>query len=490
MTATGSAALTAADPRPRDRAARAVLAGCLVAVFLQMLDLTMVNTALPALTAGLGAGDSGQLLIASAYSLAFACGLLPAARLGDTVGRRRIYLTGMAGLILAAVWSAAAHGTAEMVAARGAQGLCAALVSAQTLAVIASTFDRSRHPRVFGLYGGAAGLAAITGPLIAGVLLGTDPLGIGWRAVFLVHVPLGLLALALMRRGLPADGPAVAVRLDTTGILLATPALLGLLYPLTRAPEIGWPPTSVATVALASALALVFLAHQRRVRASGATPLLRVDLFADRGFAVGAVLMVLSSAMLAAFPLTVSVFLQTGMGLSATESGLMIVPFALGAAAGALSSPLLTERWGPRGLAVGATVFAVAIGAVALLIDPGANRVDTAALATPVVLAGLGAGWFAAPLPSVLIADIAPEAAGAASGTVPTLQQIGSALGPAAFGAVLYAGIAAGRVADPATRAATVAHTYATAFTTVLWVIACLAAVLAAVSLALPARGR
>ncbi|WP_054813174.1 MFS transporter [Nocardia arizonensis] len=541
MSEPGSPAL-AADPPISARSAAGVLAGCLVAVFMQMLDMTMVNTALPVMTADLGARDSNQLLIAAAYSMAFACGLLPAARVGDTVGRRRVYLTGMAALQAASLCSAVANGPWEMVAARGAQGLCAAFVSAQTLAVIAATFDRSRQPLVFGLYGATAGLAAIAGPLLGGVLVAADPLDLGWRAVFLVNIPLGLVALTCMGRSLPADAPAASPRLDRLGAALSTLILLGVLYPVTRGTESGWTLASSAMIATATALAVVFVGYQRRVRAAGGVPLLRLDLFADRGFAVGAVLMLLFSAMLAGLPLVISVFLQTGLGLSAARTGAMIAPYALAAAVGAVTSPMLMSRFGYRTLTAGMALFAVSIAVIALLLDPASGRLDLAALAVPVALAGLGMGWFAAPLPSVMIADIDPAASGAASGTVPTIQQIGSAIGPAAFGAVLFTAVSArapdgvadasarltqrvsaaagvassvgdfahcartalaapahilnettcatadptlGAAVDSAARVAA-AHTYTAAFTTVLWIIAALATVSAAVTLALP----
>ncbi len=210
----------------RDRpGAWAALAGCLLGVFMQMLDTTIVNIALPDLARDLGASTSQQLLVLTVYTLSFACTLLTAATLGARVGRRRMFVVGMVAFTVTSVLCGVATGPGELIACRGIQGVSAALMSAQTLALIAALFDKRRHGLVFGVYGAVAGIAAILGPVIGGLLVDADVLGWGWRAIFFVNVPLGLLSCLLAHRRLPDAREPTPGRVDVPGVVLSATAL-------------------------------------------------------------------------------------------------------------------------------------------------------------------------------------------------------------------------------------------------------------------------
>ncbi|MFI9413215.1 MFS transporter [Nocardia gamkensis] len=435
---TGARIVTGPVPVVSGSAAWAALGACLLAVFMQMLDMTIVNTALPGIARDLAAPGSVQVFVVAGYSLAFAGTLMTAARIGESIGRRHVFLGAMAGFIAASVWCGLAHLPGELVAARAVQGLAAAAMSAQVIAIISAVFPKGEQPLAFGLYGAAAGLAAIAGPLLGGAVIASDPFGLGWRAVFLLNVPPCVLGLLLAHRHLHVGKPATRERLDVAGALLVSCGLVALLYPLAAGREQRWPPSLFGLLGAGLALLAVFVWHQRRRLRSGESPLLRIDLFADRGFAVGSVLTLLFFGIFTAFLFTVSVTVQSGLGFTALRTGILVLPFAIGGACGALASPILVTRLGSRGLTLGVLLFAAAIAVVALTVHPADASIDLRRLAVPVFAAGAGMGLFAAPLPAAMMTGVAERATGSASGTVPTVQQIGSSLGVAALGALFF----------------------------------------------------
>lgn len=524
------------------------LGACLLAVFLQMLDLTIVNTALPEIADDLTASGAAQVLVVSIYSLTFACTLLTAARVGAILGRRRVFLSALTVFVAASLWCGLSQYGEELIVARGVQGLAAAAMSAQTIAIITASFPPARRALAFGIYGAAAGLAAIAGPLAGGVLVAINPFGAGWHTIFLINVPLGSVGLALAYRYLRQDFSEVQERLDLPGALLSTLGLFLVICPATIGRERGWPPALLVLVLSGCAILALFALRQYRLTRRGGSPLVRGELFADRGFALGAVLTVGFFGVFGGFLFSVSVAAQSGLGMTAMQTAWLMVPFALGGALGALTSPLLVVRCGSRALTVGMLVFAVAVVGIAVLIDPNQAGVDTLLLSGPVFLAGVGMGCFAAPLPALMLAGVADRITGSASGTVPTLQQLGTSAGVVALGGLFLhqvgstasaaavrseavlaeqltiAGVpterqqpiltgfadctervltsptpALGRhtcttgrdlfgpALDSATDIAT-AHSYLTAYTTVLWVVAAAALALTAITLAMPRR--
>ncbi|WP_067574490.1 MFS transporter [Nocardia acidivorans] len=491
------------------------LAACLTAVFMQMLDLTIVHTAMPALARDLRADGPAELLVVSAYGLAFACTLPAAAGIGDLLGRHTVFAAALIAFAGASVWCGISSGADELILARAAAGVAAALISAQTIAIIADAFPERLHATAFGIYGATAALAGMLGPLLGGVLVDTGPLGSGWRAIFLVNLPVAAGAVALARgyararrldvacesarspaasmNHAPAQSNSMATgstgavgesmgsgsrwlmlmrRFDFAGTLLSALGLGLLVYPLTEGRALGWPPSMIALAGLSVPVLAVFVRQQRWRAARGDEPLIRPELFADRAFAMGAVLTAGFYGVFTALLFTVSVAAQSGLGWSASRTGMVMLPFALGAVLGALSSPILVSLCGSRALTVGVTVFAVALGAIASTVHTAGAASDLRALAWPVFAAGAGMGWFAGPLPSVMLGGVVERATGSASGIVPTVQQVGSALGVAVLGTVFFAEAAA--------------RSYLSAITTVLWLMAAVSLLLAVLTLALP----
>ncbi|WP_054811971.1 MFS transporter [Nocardia arizonensis] len=421
-----------------ERAAWSAFAGCLIAVFMQMIDVTIVNVALPSLTRDLGASGSQQVLVISGYSLAFACALLPAARLGALLGRRAMFLGAVLAFTAASVWCGTASSAVELVVARVVQGVAGAGIAAQTIAILTAIFPRQRHSLVFALYGATAGFAGMLGPLLGGVVIGVNPFGWGWHAIFLMNVPLGAAALALATRSLHIGRTATDQRLHPVGVALSTAALFLLLFALTDVQQRGWRLEPLAVMVLACGLGAAFLAYERALVRRGGTPLVRTDLFADRAFRVGSIVVAVFFGLFTAFVFAMSIAMQDVLRWSALRTGLAMTPFALGAGAGALLSPVMLRRWGIAAVAFGMALFGgcIAAGACYLWITDG--QVDARVAIGPVLACGFGVGLFGVQLQPIMLAGLDDTRMAEASGVLPTVEQIGNAVGLAALSAVFF----------------------------------------------------
>ncbi|MFX0578213.1 MFS transporter [Nocardia nepalensis] len=413
-------------------------AGCLIAVFMQMIDVTIVNTALPNLTADLRASQSAQVLVVSGYSLAFACTLLTAARIGAILGRRTVFLVSVTAFTAASVWCGMSTSATELVVARIIQGSAGAGMAAQTIAILIASFPPSRHQQVFALYGATAGFAGMLGPILGGALVTADIGGLGWHSVFLMNLPIGVLAFVLGFRYLRLGRPPERDRLDLGGVALSTVSLFTLLAGLADIQQNGWRPWSFGVIGAAFVLGAVFFGYERRLVRRGGGPLVRLDLFADRGFAIGAALAASFFGLFTAFVFTISITLQDELHFSPLRTGVAMTPFALGAGAGALASPLLVKRWGVKVLALGVAVYGgcVAMGATYLWLTSG--EVNLALALGPVVIAGMGVGLFGVQLQPLMLARLGQRQMAEASGQLPTIEQIGNAVGLALLSVVFF----------------------------------------------------
>lgn len=405
---------------------------------MQMIDTTIVNIALPSLATDLDATYSAQLLVATIYTLAFACTLMTSARLGEMYGRRRVFLIALAGFTIASVLCGTASGATELIVVRGVQGVAAAAASAQTIAIISVLFPKARHGVVFGMYGATAGVAAMLGPMVGGGLISADIFGLGWRTIFLVNLPLGLIACALAYRQLPAVRSTGREPLDVAGMALSSIGLFLLIYPLAVGREKDWPTWILLMLIGAVAILVAFVFYERRLQARGGSPLLRLDLFSSRSFSVGAVLSLTFFSVFAAFFFTVSIAAQFGLGYSALRTGVLTFPFAVGAAIGSVLSPLLVARIGSRTLAVGMLAFAVCLAWLAWIIDPASGTLDIVELLPPLAIGGLGTGLFVAPLQATILSGTTTSNVGSASGSIPTIQQIGCSIGLAVISILFF----------------------------------------------------
>ncbi|MGZ8179971.1 MFS transporter [Williamsia sp. SKLECPSW1] len=463
--ADGEGAVAPPWQQPGPAAAWAAFAACLIAVFMQMVDTTIVNIALPDLARDLGATSSDQLLVLTVYTLAFACTLMTGSRIGERVGRHRVFVGALAAFTLSSVLCGTATGPTELIVLRGVQGVSAACASAQTIAVIAAMFPRARHALVFGVYGATAGVAAICGPVVGGALISADVAGLGWRSIFLVNLPFGVVACVIAWRCLPVMRTARTVRFDPAGVGLSSVGLFALIYPLAVGREKGWPTWTWVLIGVAVVVLAGFVVHERALLARGGDPLMRVDLFRSRAFAVGCLLSVAFFGVFGAFFFAMSVTAQFGLGYSALRTGVITLPFAIGAALGSVGSSWVVRVLHARTLALGMVVFAASVAWTAAVLDPSSGAFDLAPLVPALVLGGVGVGLFVAPLQATIVSGTTDDTVGSASGMVPTVQQIGASVGLAVVGVFFFAQLAA--AAPTATEQSTQRLTTALRATTV-----------------------
>ncbi|MDQ6874572.1 MAG: DHA2 family efflux MFS transporter permease subunit [Actinomycetota bacterium] len=437
----------------RDRAGHAnpyvVLAIILTATFMQLVDISIVNVAIPSIQRDLHASYGQIQLVLVFYQLAFACTLITAARIGDIYGRRRIFLIGMTAFTLASVLCGAAPNAGVLVGSRLLQGLAAGLMFPQVLSVIQVTFPPRDRGRALGIVGATIGLATILGPLLGGILIQADIGGLGWRTIFYVNVPIGIGALIAAFFLLGESRAPGGNRLDLPGAGLVTLGVFLLVFPLVEGRDRGWPGWVWLMLAAAVPVLAVFAAYERRRTAADASPLLRMSLFRDRAFVAGLVLSFVFFAALPPFFFTLAVYLQIGLGFSALGSGLTGFPFAVGSACAAAASNALTKRLGRSILLLGTGLLVLGMCAVLLTAHVVGIHPHTWQFLPALLLSGVGLGLFIAPVVNIILAAIRTEAAGAASGVLSTVQQVGGAVGVAVIGVVFFGllGVNSGRAA-------------------------------------------
>jgi MFS family permease len=379
-------------------------------------------------------------------------------RLGDVYGRRRVFMVGLAAFTATSALCGLAPSAALLAASRAAQGAAAALMIPQVVSIIAASFPEQDRPKAFGMFGAVAGLATVVGPLLSGVLLEADVFG--WRAIFLVNVPLGLLAIAgvcaLVRESRPARPP----RLDLAGVGLLTVALVLLLLPLVEGHQLAWPAWTIAALVASMPALGLFALHQRHRERRGASPLVPPSLFRRRTFAGGtlATLTFFSSPPALFFAITIA--LQGG-GTSPLDTALGFVPLSLASVPTAVVSVALARRWGRALVVAGALVVVMGIALLLAGVTMAGAALTTSTLLPGLVVTGLGLGLVSPALIDVVLAGLDPRDVGAASGVRSTASQLGGAIGVALIGLVFYSALPA--------RPATPADGYAHALIGALW---------------------
>jgi len=414
------------------------LTATLIAVFMQLLDVSIVNVALPSISADLGASFSTLQLVITAYTLAFACTLITAARLGDLFGRRKVFLLALTAFTVASVLCGSAQSPTELVGARFLQGFTAAMMLAQTLAIITTTFPAEQRGKVFGIYGATIGMATILGPTLGGALISWNVFGLEWRAIFLVNVPFGIIALIFGYRNLLDSRSDSAQRLDVPGVVLSVLGLFLIVYPLAEGRERGWPLWLVLMLIASAPVLVGFVWYQWRRGRANNSPLLDLVVFRDRAFSVGSLMALLFFSCLISFFFTISLTLQAGFGFTALHSGLTTLPFAVGSAIASARSNGIAQRLGSRILMLGAGVFAVGLVALSVVMQQQGTTPHWLVLAGPLFVAGIGLGLFIAPLQTVILSGVKQDNAGSASGLLPTFQQLGGSVGLAAVGVLFF----------------------------------------------------
>jgi len=435
-----TAAPPPSGPDPRRWAALSVT---LVAGFMALLDVSIVAVALPSIQRDLGTDAAGAQWVVSGYALAFGLTLVPAGRLGDAIGLRRMFLVALAGFVLCSALAAAAPTIGLLVAARLLQGLAAGALAPQNSALIQTLFRGAERGRAFGLLGSVIGISTAVGPVAGGAILAVAGQPEGWRWIFFVNVPIGVAALVLAARLVPNRAPQRSRgHLDLPGALLLGAGVLALLLPLVRASTGGlrqwW------LFLLGVGLLLAFWRWEQRVLSRGHRPLLDPRLVgAVPGYACGAAIGMVYFLGFSGIWLVFAQFFQDGLGYSALRSGLAVTPFAVGSALSAALGGRLVERFGRLLTVLGVTgaVLGLAVTVVVLLVAAPATA--GLAIAAPMLLAGVGGGFVISPNITLTLHEVPVSMAGAAGGALQTVQRIGAAIGTAALAGLFHTLLAA-----------------------------------------------
>jgi EmrB/QacA subfamily drug resistance transporter len=432
--ATEQALPEAADPK-RWRA----LAVTQVAGFMSLLDVSIVNVALPSIQRGLGASAETVQWVVSGYALTFGLALVPAGRLGDTLGRRRMFLIALTAFVVTSALSGAAPTAELLIVARLLQGVAGGMLVPQNSGLIQDLFRGAERGRAFGILGATIGLSTAAGPVVGGLILALLSGPDGWRGVFYVNVPIGLVALALAMRFVPATAGdrSRGGDLDLIGSLLLGGGVLALLFPVVQAQSGGlgrlwW------LFVLAALLLAAFVRWELATARRGRSPLLDPGLVRTSGYASGLGIGMVYFIGFTGVWLVFALFFQNGLGYSPLRSGLAVSPFALGVAASAVIAGRLVARLGRWLTVAGLAVVTLGLCAAALVL----RRVhgDAAALATaaPLLIGGIGGGMVTSPNITLTLEAVPVRMAGAAGGALQTAQRVGSAIGTALLALVFY----------------------------------------------------
>ncbi|MFD9685586.1 MFS transporter [Kitasatospora sp. NPDC059088] len=448
----------AEPPRPQPPGASAVggraearrwraLTVCLVAGFMTLLDVSIVNVALPTVRAGLHMSDSGLQWVLSGYALAFGLVLVPAGRLGDARSRRAVFLTGLALFTAASALAGAAQDQEWLVLARLFQGAAGGVLVPQVSGFIQTLFQGAERGRAFGALGATIGLSTAVGPLLGGLLIHAFGPQDGWRWVFLVNLPIGLVALPVAYRLLPPPRPAgerAGQRdFDPVGVLLLGAGTVALLLPFVQ--EQQWhSPARWLLLPLAAVLLTAFVGwerHYARERPDGRRrePLVSMALFAVRPYAAGVLLSLVYFAGFTAIFFIFTLYLQAGHHYSALTAGLAITPFAVGSGVAAAVGGRLVSRYGRRLVVAGLLLVLGGLLASALAVQLWDGPLVGWTTLGPLLVAGAGSGLVIAPNQTLTLQHVPLTRAGSAGGVLQTAQRVGSAVGIAVVGSVFFA---------------------------------------------------
>jgi EmrB/QacA subfamily drug resistance transporter len=449
---TAQAPAVAPDAPPAYRWRWIVLAIVLVAEIMDLLDSTVITIAAPTVRAELGGGTSTMQWWAAGYTLAFGVLMIVGGRLGDIYGRRKVFIVGIVGFTLASTACALAPSPDALIAFRVLQGGFGALLIPQGLGVIKTVFPPKEMGGAFAAFGPVMGLAAIAGPILAGWLVTADLLGTGWRMIFLINVPLGVVGLLGALRFMPESRSGNRTRLDPVGVVLISSAALCLIYPLVQGRELGWPLWTFGLMGAGLALIGVFAVAERR---SHGTPMIAPSLLRNRAYTSGLLVGLAFFAGFAGLVMVTSLFFQLGLRFSPEHAGLTLVPLSLGTAFTAAASYALMPRFGRKVLQGGVLVVVAGLVALGWTVTHWGLDVTSLQMAPANLLIGLGLGFIFGPLFNVILAGVDDEEVGSASGTLNAIQQLGNSIGVAVLATIFFSLLDRGH-ASPAAMTTTV----------------------------------
>ena len=409
-----------------------------VGFFMILVDQTIVSVATPAIMDGLGADVNEVVWVTSAYLLAFAVPVLITGRLGDRVGPKKVYLTGLTVFTLASLWCGLTTTIDGLIIARVVQGLGASMMTPQTMAVITRLFPPNKRGTALSLWGATAGVATLVGPILGGVLVDA----LGWEWIFLINVPVGVIAFALAMRLVPRLDTHVH-RFDMLGVVLSAIGMFLLVFGIQEGEDYDWGtitgPISVWSLIVGGLIVMAIFIGWQAINKH--EPLMPLALFTDRNFSLANIAIMTVGFAVTAFSFPLMLYAQAVRGLSPTESALLLVPMAVISGVLAPFVGKLTDRVHPRYVAgTGLASLPVSLAWLSMVMSPDAPIWE---LLLPIALLGVANGFMWAPLGSTATRNLPMHRAGAGAGVYNATRQIGAVLGSAGIAALMQARLAA-----------------------------------------------
>ena len=420
----------------------AALATLLAAAFMNMIDVSIVNVALPSIQADLGASSSEVEWVVAGYVLAFALFLLPFGRLGDRIGRKRMFMTGVAGFTLFSAFCGLAPTTEVLIGARILQGVTGAMMMPQVLAIAQVMFPPHERAFAFSFFGLTAGLGSVAGPLVGGLLIGGDFFGLDWRPIFLVNIPIGIAVLVLARMLVPTTPTHPNLTNDWGGMAIAGAAILLVIFPLIEGHALGWPAWTFGMIAAGILAAAIFAIYEHRRAAKNQSQLLPATLLGNGNFLLGALMVLLFFSGSMGLFLFLAIFLQQGFAFTPLAAGLTTMPFPIGVLLASLMNGRIGARWQRQRIALGSTMLLVGMAWLRMTVGGVGDVLDHWLLVAPLFMAGIGMGVAVAPLMQTTLASVDPRDSGSGAGALQSVQQLGSAFGIAIAGQIFFSTLA------------------------------------------------
>jgi EmrB/QacA subfamily drug resistance transporter len=410
-----------------------------MAFVMDLLDNTIVNVAIPSIQSNLGASYADIQWLSAGYALAFAVLLITGGRLGDVVGYKKLFISGVVGFTLASLISGLAGSPEVLIGARLFQGATAALMVPQVMSLMQVMYKPKERGAVMGLFGALGGLAASLGPIVGGFLIQANIAGLDWRPIFLINIPIGIIAFIGAIKYLPDGKSPHPLKLDIVGTILIIIALTMFIFPLIQGRELGWPSWVFIMIAASLPIIALFAWWQIKKNKKDGSPLVLPSLFKASTFRVGLLANIVFQMIMLGFFFTFTLVLQIGLGYGVLEAALTGIPTAVGISVsiGFLAGKL-TPILGRYTMTLGTIVMAIGLGLIVLVL--GLNGLNT----TPwefipgLLFTGAGMGLIMGLVFSVTLKDVDPKHAGSASGTLSAIQQVGGAIGIALVGVIFF----------------------------------------------------